>query len=160
MDELKRKAVEKLNFIETNAQAEINSAYNFLNEAGANTHSINIDFENTTFILSGTVETGEELSQLNEILANSGSERPIENTVTLEDFTAKNILLRVVTKGSNLNIRGGAGTNNSIVGKFANGIEVTLIKKIKIDWYLVRSNDIEGYCHTNFLKPVENTTGN
>lgn len=158
MDELKRKAVEKLNAIETNAQSEIDSAYNFLNEAGANTQSINIGFANNSFILSGTVETGEDLTQLNEIIENSGSERTIENNVKLEDFTAKNILLSVVTKGSNLNIRGGAGTNNSIVGKFANGTQVILIKKIKIDWYLVRSNEVEGYCHTNFLKPVENTT--
>ena len=151
MDELRWKA-EALNVIDNNKQSEIDSAIQFLNVAGANTQSIIVDFENNSFTLNGTVESGEELLKLNEVIANSGSHRPINNNVALEDFSAKNILLTVSTRGSNLNVRAGAGTDNEIVGKFANGSQVNLVNKTQSDWYKVRNNEVEGFCHTNFLK--------
>lgn len=150
-EEAARQAKDNLTKDENVIQAEITESYKFLQDNGVDTSSISIDFENNTFTLNGTVETGEELENLTTVITNSGSENPIVNNVDLEDFTAKNIMLTVKTKGSNLNVRAGAGTDNEIVGKFPNGAEVNLIKKIQQDWYLVRKNEVEGYCHTNFL---------
>lgn len=158
LDDIRRKAEEKANEARANlsrdenvVNTEITKSYEFLQSKGVDTTSINIGFENNTFKLNGTVETGEKLEVLNTAVENSGSENPIVNNVELEDFTNKNIVLTVKTKGSNLNARAGAGTDNEIVGKFANGSQVNLVKKIEKDWYLVRNNEVEGYCHTNFL---------
>lgn len=150
-EEAARQAKESLTKDENVINAEITESYKFLQDNGVETSSISIDFENNTFTLNGTVETGEQLETLTSVITNSGSENPIVNNVELEDFTAKNIMLTVKTKGSNLNVRAGAGTDNEIVGKFSNGAQVNLIKKIQQDWYLVRNNEVEGYCHTNFL---------
>ena len=150
-EEAARQAQENLSRNENVVNTEIEQSYSFLQQNGVDTTSINIDFENNTFKLNGTVETGEGLTKLNEVIANSGSENPIINNVELEDFTPKNIVMRVKTKGSNLNVRSGAGTDNEIVGKFANGSEVQLVKRVQEDWYLMRNGEIEGYCHTNYL---------
>lgn len=150
-EEAARKAQANLKRDEHVVNTEIEQSYNFLQERGVDTTSINIDFENNTFKLNGTVETGEKLQMLNEAVENSGSENPIINNVELEDFTPKNITMKVKTKGSNLNVRAGAGTDNEIVGKFPNGTEVQLVKKVQQDWYLMRNGETEGYCHTNYL---------
>jgi len=161
LEDIKRRAAEAAKKAQANlsrdqnvVNSEIEQSYKFLQEKGVDTTSINIDFENNSFKLNGTVETGEKLEALNKAVENSGSENPIINNVELEDLTPKNIMLKVVTKGSNLNVRGGAGTDHDIVGKFPNGSEVQVIKKPQSDWYHVKSNDVEGYCHTNFLKEI------
>ncbi len=146
-----RDAQANLSRDENVVNTEIEQSYKFLQEKGVDTTSINIGFEDNTFKLNGTVETGEKLQTLNQAVENSGSENPIINNVELEDFTPKNITMKVKTKGSNLNVRAGAGTENDIVGKFANGTEVQLVKKVQEDWYLMRNGETEGYCHTNFL---------
>jgi uncharacterized protein YgiM (DUF1202 family) len=158
LDDIKNQAQEsanraraELNKAESTVDTQVNEAYGFLKSGGVNTQCITIKSENNSFHLSGTVETGEEMKTLNDVVTNSGSSSPILNNVELEDFTAKNILMTVKTRGSNLSARAGAGTDNEIVGKFANGSQVNLVKKNKKNWYLVRNNEVEGYCHTNFL---------
>jgi uncharacterized protein YgiM (DUF1202 family) len=158
LDDIKRQAQEsanraraELNKAESTVDTQVNEAYEFLQSGGVNTQSITVNFENNSFHLTGTVETGEEMQILNDVVTNSGSSSPILNNVELEDFTAKNILMTVKTRGSNLNARAGAGTDNKIVGKFSNESQVNLVKKSQKDWYLVRNNEVEGYCHTNFL---------
>ena len=158
LEDIKRKAMDsanrakaELHNAESANDSQVKDAFDFLQAGGVNTAGINVNFENNEFQLNGTVETGEEMETLNSVLTNSGSSSTIVNTVELEDFTAKNIVMTVKTKGSNLNARAGAGTDNEIVGKFANGSQVNLVKKIQKDWYLVRNNEVEGYCHTNFL---------
>ena len=150
-EEVARKAKSELASAESDVNAQVNEAYSFLKEGGVDTNSIKINFENNTFQLSGTVESGADMEILQTVVTNSGSSSAIVNNVELEDFTPKNILMTVKTRGSNLNARAGAGTDNEIVGKFANGSQVNLVKKIEKDWYLVRNNEVEGYCHTNFL---------
>ena len=133
------------------AKAEINNAYNFLREAGVKTDAINIDFQSNSFVLNGTVEEGEELSKLSDVVNTSGSDKQIVNKVELKDFSAENVQLTIKTKGSNLNCRAGASGDQEIVGKFANGENVTLVNKTQKDWYKVRNGAIEGYCHTDYL---------
>ncbi|MES2777759.1 MAG: SH3 domain-containing protein [Bacteroidota bacterium] len=61
----------------------------------------------------------------------------------------------VTTESSNLNIRKGPGTNQSIVAKAAHGEVVTFISKYNDEWYLIRSVDgEEGYSNTRYLSPV------
>ncbi len=133
------------------AKAEINGAYNFLREAGVKTDGLNIDFERNSFVLKGTVEEGEELTKLSEVVATSGSDKQIINNVELKDWSAENVLMKVKTRGSNLNVRAGTNSSFEIVGKFANGQDVTLVNKTQKDWYKMRSGGIEGYCHTDYL---------
>lgn len=69
---------------------------------------------------------------------------------------AEGAKLKVTTNRSNLNIRSGAGTEHSIVGKAARAEVVTLIKKENDQWWLVRTDDgEEGYAFTQYLAPVE-----
>lgn len=150
-EEAARKAQENFNNAANEVNSQINDAHSFIQAGGVDTSAINIQFENNTFNLAGTVETGEQLTKLNEVVTNSESESTIINNVELEDFTPKNITMKVKTKGSNLNVRAGAGTDNEIVGKFANGTDVQLVKKVQEDWYLMRNGETEGYCHTNYL---------
>ncbi|MEN8929382.1 MAG: SH3 domain-containing protein [Flavobacteriales bacterium] len=158
LDDIRKKAEDfanrartELNRAESTNEAQVKDAFDFLQAGGVNTAGINVNFENNEFQLSGTVETGEEMETLKGVLTNSGSSSNIVSNVELEDFTAKNVIMTVKTKGSNLNVRAGAGTENDIVGKFANGSQVHLVKKIQKDWYLVRNSEVEGYAHTNFL---------
>ena len=113
-----------------------------------------IQYDNNTFHLGGTVETGEQLQKLAEVTTNSGSSSAIVNNVELEDLTPRNMMMKVVTKGSNLNVRWGAGTDHDVVGKFPNGSEVQIVRKPQTDWYHFKSSGVEGYCHTNFLKEI------
>lgn len=133
------------------AKTEIDNAYSFLRESGVKTDGINIDFESNSFVLNGTVEEGEELTKLSDVVNTSGSEKKIVNNVNLKDFSEENVQMRVQTKGSNLNCRAGASSDQEIVGKFSNDEQVTLINKTQKDWYKVRNGAIEGYCHTDYL---------
>ena len=150
-EEAARNAQANFNEAKNEVESQVNEAHGFIQAGGVDTSAINIQFENNSFNLAGTVETGEQLAKLHDVVTNSGSESTIINNVELEDFTPKNIIMKVKTKGSNLNVRAGAGTDNDIVGKFANGSEVQLVKKVQEDWYLMRNAETEGYCHTNFL---------
>ena len=75
------------------------------------------------------------------------------NLLEIEDLSAKNIKMKVVTKESNLNIRKGPGTNFEIVGKAAHNSTVQLIKRMYNDWYYIRTDaGVEGFCAANFLQ--------
>ena len=64
--------------------------------------------------------------------------------------------LKVTTNTSNLNIRSGPSTEDSIVGKAARHEVVTLVRKENDQWWLVKTNDgDEGYSFTQYLTPVE-----
>ncbi len=161
LEDIQRKAAEaarnaqaNLNNAESEVNSQIAEAQNFIQARGVDTSRMEFQFENNTFHLGGTVETGEQLQKLAEVTTNSGSTSAIVNNVELEDLTPRNIMMKVVTKGSNLNVRGGAGTDHDVVGKFPNGSQVQIVKKPQSDWYHVKSNDVEGYCHTNFLKEI------
>ena len=95
LEDIQRKAAEAAR----NAQANLNSDESVVNS------QIEIQYDNNTFHLGGTVETGEQLQKLAEVTTNSGSSSAIVNNVELEDLTPRNIMMKVVTKGSNLNVR-------------------------------------------------------
>jgi uncharacterized protein YgiM (DUF1202 family) len=79
----------------------------------------------------------------------------VKNYLEVEDLTSKNIMMRVATKSSNLNIRKGPGTTFDIVGKAAHNSKVQLIKKMYNGWYFIKSADgTEGFCSTDFLADV------
>ena len=61
--------------------------------------------------------------------------------------------VKVITDSSNLNIRKGPGTDQPIVGKAANGEEVTVVSRTNDQWWLVRSKDgEEGYAYAQYLQ--------
>ena len=63
--------------------------------------------------------------------------------------------VRVITESSNLNIRKGPGTDQSIVGKAAKDEIINLISRANDQWWLVRTKDgEEGYCYAQYLEPV------
>jgi phage tail tube protein FII len=59
---------------------------------------------------------------------------------------------KVTTDSSNLNIRKGPGTDQTIVGKAAHNSTVTLISKTNDQWWLVRTAEgAEGYAYARYL---------
>lgn len=64
--------------------------------------------------------------------------------------------VKVVTQGSQLNIYQGPGTDQPVMGKASKGDIIMLINKAHDQWWLVRDNDgEEGYCHSQYLEPVQ-----
>ncbi len=64
--------------------------------------------------------------------------------------------LKVTTNRSNLNIRSGPSTEDSIVGKAARHEVVTLVRKENDQWWFIKTDaGEEGYSFTQYLTPVE-----
>jgi len=60
--------------------------------------------------------------------------------------------LKITTASSNLNIRSGASTSDTIVGKAAHGIIVTLVNQLNNQWWEIRTDDGEqGFAFTQYL---------
>ena len=57
---------------------------------------------------------------------------------------------RVVTQGSNLNIRSGPGTNNTVVGSIPNGATVQIYSQTP-GWYAVGYNGLTGYSSSQYI---------
>ena len=58
-EESARRARAELSKAESTVDTQVNDAYGFLKAGGVNTDAINVNFENNTFQLTGTVEEGE-----------------------------------------------------------------------------------------------------
>ena len=72
--------------------------------------------------------------------------------VKVSDMTAGS-KAKVITKSSNLNIRKGPGTDQSIVGKAAHNEVVTIVSKANDQWSLIRTdNGEEGYVYSQYLE--------
>lgn len=64
--------------------------------------------------------------------------------------------LKVTTNRSNLNIRSGPGTEDTIVGKAARHEIVSLVRKENDQWWFIKTDaGEEGYSFTQYLTPVE-----
>lgn len=64
--------------------------------------------------------------------------------------------LKVTTNRTNLNIRKGPSTEDTIVGKAARHEIVTLVRKENDQWWYIQTKDgEEGYSYTQYLTPVE-----
>jgi uncharacterized protein YgiM (DUF1202 family) len=62
---------------------------------------------------------------------------------------------KVVTESSNLNIRKGPGTDQTVIGKAAHHEIVTVISKTNDQWSLIRTDKgAEGYVYSQYLAPV------
>lgn len=88
-----------------------------------------------------------------------------ENLNKKVDETAENIkeeakvYYQVETKGSNLNVRKGPGTDHEIAGKFPKGTKVLFIEKSEEDegWFKVKNeeDELEGFVSAKYLKLFE-----
>lgn len=62
---------------------------------------------------------------------------------------------KVTTQSSNLNIRKGPGTDQSIIGKAAHNEVVAIIGQANDQWSLIRTDSgQEGYVYNQYLSPV------
>lgn len=62
---------------------------------------------------------------------------------------------RVTTEKSNLNIRKGPGTDQTVIGKAAHDEIVTLVSKTNNQWWLIRTDKgQEGYAYAQYLTPT------
>src|SRR5688572_10133258 len=115
------------------------------------------------------------VSEQNNVLRISGEAPSAETKDTLwniynkidPDFRAGDLVLdvnasaaagtkaKVVTESSNLNIRKGPGTDQTVIGKAAHHEIVTVISKTNDQWSLIRTdNGAEGYVYSQYLAPV------
>ena len=145
-DAFKKKVEEK--------SEEINPIFGVLQNAELGIEDLQVANNAGTIRVSGNVQNGEVLSRVEEIVLAQPGANAIDNAIEIADVSAQNIHLEVETRSSNLNVRQGPGTNHDIVGKFPKGTKVTLVKRINNTWYVVRGNDIEGHCHTDYLKEI------
>lgn len=66
---------------------------------------------------------------------------------------AKKVYGKVVTNGSNLNVRESNNTKSKVLGKFANGTEIELIEK-KGSWWYASDGNVTGYVYGKYVKEV------
>ncbi len=63
----------------------------------------------------------------------------------------------VTTGGGNLYVRSSASTGSAILASLKKGSYVTLLSKSGSWWYVEYANGKYGYCHADFITPVEGT---
>ncbi len=96
------------------------------------------------------------MERVNELLA-AKNIASLNNNITVADLSDLGIRYTVNTNSSNLNCRKGPSTDQDIVGKFPKGAVVNLVQRHNATWHKVRNEEIEGYCHTDYLSQVQNT---
>ena len=126
-----------------------------LTAAGIRIPNLGCSMEKGVLSVTGTVPDGATAEAAVAALRKAPGVTEVKNYLEVEDLTAKKIMMKVVTKSSNLNIRKGPGTQFDIVGKAAHGSQVQLIKKMYNGWYYIKSaNGIEGFCSTDYLEQI------
>ena len=126
-----------------------------LSAAGVSIPNLKCSLENGILSVSGTVPDSAVADKAIAALKKAPGVKDVKNYLEVEDLTAKNIRMKVVTKSSNLNIRKGPGTDFDIVGKAAHNSTVQVIKKMYNGWYYIKSEQgVEGFCSTDYLGPI------
>jgi len=126
-----------------------------LSAAGVSIPNLGASLEKGVLTITGTVPDSATAEKAVAALRKIPGVTDVKNYLEVEDLTSKKIMMKVVTKSSNLNIRKGPGTNFEIVGKAAHHSQVQLIKKMYNGWYFIRSeNGTEGFCSTDYLAQV------
>ena len=95
-----------------------------------------------------------------EAIADKVIEAMEDNTDKIAENTeeiVKSNKYTVSTAGGKLNLRQESNTNSTILGSFANGTEVEVIKS-EGDWHQVKVGDQEGWMHKDYLKQKETST--
>ncbi|MDG2455296.1 MAG: SH3 domain-containing protein [Bacteroidia bacterium] len=82
---------------------------------------------------------------------------PIQGSAKAAKAPSSGVTYKVVTRGTNLNCRKGPDIKSEIVGKFANGSEVSLVEEHSEKWHKVKNAEILGYCHTDWLELTSST---
>jgi uncharacterized protein YgiM (DUF1202 family) len=123
-----------------------------LSASGINIPNLGCSLDKGVLTVTGTVPDGPTAEKAIAALKKAPGVTEVKNYLEVEDLTAKNIFMKVVTQSSNLNIRKGPGTTFDIVGKAAHGSKVQLIKKMYNGWYFIKAADgTEGFCSTDYL---------
>jgi uncharacterized protein YgiM (DUF1202 family) len=126
-----------------------------LSAAGVSIPNLKCALDNGILSVSGTVPDGATADKAIAALRKAAGVKEVKNYLEVEDLTSKKIMMKVVTKSSNLNIRKGPGTEYDIVGKAAHNSTVQLIKKMYNGWYYIKSEKgIEGFCSTDYLGTI------
>jgi uncharacterized protein YgiM (DUF1202 family) len=123
-----------------------------LSAAGIRIPNLGCSLEKGVLSVTGTVPDGDTAEKAVAALKRAPGVVDVKNYLEVEDLTSKRIMMKVVTKSSNLNIRKGPGTQFDIVGKAAHNSTVQLIKKMYNGWYYIKSADgTLGFCSTDYL---------
>lgn len=126
-----------------------------LNAAGISIPDVKFSMENGILTVTGQVPDGATAESAVAALKKAPGVSDVKNYLVVEDLTSRRIMMKVVTKSSNLNIRKGPGTNYDIIGKAAHNSQVQLIKKMYNGWYYIKSeNGTEGFCSTDYLAQI------
>lgn len=129
--------------------------YAMLSAAGISIPDFTASMADGVLSVTGTVPDSLTADAAIAALSKMNGVKEVKNYLQVEDLTDKNILMKVATQSSNLNIRKGPGTEFEIVGKAAHNSNVQLIKKMYNGWYYIKSESgIEGFCSTDFLQAV------
>jgi len=134
----------------------INPLHGYLKEANLNIENLQVVDANGTVTVTGTAQDGETAAKINDLLAAKGV-ASVTNNIAIADLSHLNIQYKVATNSSNLNCRKGPSTDDEVVGKFSKDAVVTLVQKHNATWHKVRNEEIEGYCHMDYLEQVQNT---
>jgi len=126
-----------------------------LSAAGINIPNLGFSLDKGVLSITGTVHDRETADAAVEVLKKAPGVTEVKNYLEVEDLTTQNIMMKVITRSSNLNIRKGPGTNYEIIGKAAHASTVQLIKKMYNGWYYIKSADgVYGFCSTTYLKQI------
>jgi len=126
-----------------------------LKTAGITIPNLGCSLEKGVLSVTGTVPDGATAEAAVAALKKAPGVTDVKNYLEVEDLRAKKIMMKVVTKSSNLNIRKGPGTQFDIIGKAAHNSQVQLIKKMYNGWYYIKSADgTEGFCSTDYLAQI------
>lgn len=137
---------------------EVNPLHGYLTEAGLPIENLQVVDNNGNVTVTGVAQTGEAAAKITELLTIKGiNAASINNSISVADLTSLNLKYKVATNSSNLNCRKGPSTDNEIVGKFSKGAIVSLVQKYNDTWHKVKNEEIEGYCHTDYLEEIAST---
>ncbi len=126
-----------------------------LSASGIHIPNLAYSMVNGVLTVSGTIPDGGQAEAVVAALRKAPGVREVRNYMEVEDLSSKHIMMKVVTKSSNLNIRKGPGTQFDIVGKAAHHSNVQLIKRMYNGWYYIKSAEgVEGFCSTDYLAQI------
>ena len=122
---------------------------------GINIPNLGCSLEKGVLSITGTVPDGATADAAVAALKKAPGVTDVKNYLEVEDLRSRNIMMKVITQSSNLNIRKGPGTEYEIVGKAAHNSTVQLIKKMYNGWYYIKAADgTEGFCSTDYLGQI------
>ena len=147
-DAFKKKAEKKT--------AVLNPLNNALTQANFNIKDMQVVNEGGNVTVTGSIDDGSVMEQVSEFLSGQPGVSNVSNNIEVADISHQGKKCKVITKGSNLNVRAGASTNDDIVGRFAKDSDVLLVRRYNATWHQVRGlgikgQEVDGYCHTDYL---------